>query len=268
MARKPSGFEAGVSGESPFARTAMLLGEAGLDRLAKACVAVFGLGGVGSYAAEALARCGVGRFLLVDADVVGPSNLNRQLVALQSTLGQPKAEVMRLRILDIQPGADVEILRLFYRPEAAEAVAWSGLDGIADAMDTVRAKVDLAVRAQRLGIPLVSCMGAGNRLDPTQFAVGDLFSTDGCPLCRAMRKKLRRQGVASLQVVYSREPPRAVPVLHARDEHSTARRPTPASISFVPAVAGMILASEVVRILLGGEPRRREEDGALARQEP
>jgi tRNA A37 threonylcarbamoyladenosine dehydratase len=175
---------------------------------------------------------------------------------------------MRRRILDIQPGAEVESLRLFYRPEAAESVAWSGLDAIADAMDTVRAKVDLAVQAQRRGIPLVSCMGAGNRLDPTQFAVGDLFETEGCPLCRAVRKKLRRHGVGQLRVVYSREPPREVPVLHARDEHTTARRPTPGSIAFVPSVAGMILAAEVVRLLLMKTDRSGEENAGLARRYP
>lgn len=243
--------------DAAFARTGLLLGTEALARLAAARVAVFGLGGVGSFAVEGLARCGVGHFTLVDHDVVGLSNLNRQLPALRSTVGRPKVDVMRERILDINPAAEVEGLRLFYRPEQAAEIDLSVFDCVADAIDTVRAKVDLAVRAQRCGVPLVSCMGMGNRTDPTGLAVGDLADTEMCPLCRAMRKKLRRQGVEHLRVVYSRETPVDVPKVRVEDGHCTAKRPTPGSVAFVPSVAGMVLASEVVRILLAGLPPLR-----------
>jgi tRNA A37 threonylcarbamoyladenosine dehydratase len=240
--------------DTPFARTGLLIGQKALARLSQARVAVFGLGGVGSFAVEGLARCGVGHFALVDHDAVGVSNLNRQLPALRSTLGRPKVDVMRDRIMDINPEARVDCLRLFYRPEQAAAIDLAAFDCVVDAIDTVRAKVDLAVRAQQCGVPIVSCMGAGNRTDPTQFAVGDLADTSICPLCRAMRKKLRRHGVEHLRVVYSRETPVDVPKVRAEDGHTTAKRPTPGSIAFVPSVAGMVLASEVVRILLDGLP--------------
>ena len=235
--------------DTPLSRTELLIGAEAVARLARARVAVFGLGGVGSFACEALARCGVGRFLLVDHDVVGVSNLNRQLLALHSTVGRPKVEVMRERILDINPAAEVATMQSFYRPESADEIPWTDLDCIADCIDTTRAKLDLARRAADLGLPIVSCMGMGNRLDPTRIRVGDLAETSGCPLCRAMRKKLRHLGIEHLRVVYSEEPPVAVAECRADDERTTAKRPTPGSISFVPSAGGMAMASEVVRLL-------------------
>lgn len=220
-------------------RTEQLLGADAVERLRTSRVALFGLGGVGSFTAEALARAGVGHLLLVDGDNVAPSNLNRQLVALHSTLGQPKADVMAARIRDISPAVRVDARRAFYLPENADDFDLAGFDYVIDAVDTVAAKVELAVRACAVGVPLVSCMGAGNKLDPARFEVADLFATSVCPLCKAMRKALKARGVTALTVVYSRETP------------AVACRP-PGSVSFVPAVAGLILAGVVIRALAAG----------------
>jgi len=237
-----------------FARTELLLGEQAVERLATAHVAIFGLGGVGSFAAEGLVRSAVGRLTLVDHDVVGETNLNRQAMALRSTIGQSKVVALRHRLLDINPEAVVNLREVFYRPELAQEFDFADFDYVIDAIDTVRAKVDLAVQAQRHGVRLISCMGMGNRIDPTQVRLGDLSQTDTCPLCRAMRKKLRRQGIESLPVVYSLETPLPVPKIRFEDERCSAKRPTPGSIVFVPATAGMALASAVVRGLLGLSP--------------
>ncbi len=240
---------------SPPSRTELLLGEAAVRRLASARVLLFGLGGVGSYAAEALARTGVGHLTLVDHDLVGPTNLNRQLGALHSTLGRPKVEVLRDRILDIRPGTAVETLRMFYRPEEAERIDFGAFDYVLDAIDTVRAKVDIVQRAFAAGVPVTCCMGMGNRLDPTAVRLGDLAETSVCPLCRAMRKKLRKAGIEHVRVVYSTETPVRVPEVHDNDEQTTAKRPTPGSVVFVPAVAGMALASDAIRHIIAGEGR-------------
>lgn len=239
---------------NPFCRTERLLGHAALDTLRRSRIAVFGIGGVGSYAAEALARSGIGHFLLVDADHVCPSNLNRQLIALHSTLGRPKVEVMADRIRDINPAAKVETRQTFYLPENADALDLSPFDYLVDAVDTVSAKVELAVRARQAGVPLISCMGAGNKLDPTRFEVADLFDTAVCPLCKVMRKELKSRGVAALKVVYSRE----APLTPREDAEQDAPAPgsgkigprSPGSVAFVPSVAGLILAGEVVRDLV------------------
>jgi len=220
-------------------RTEQLLGADAVERLRTSRVALFGLGGVGSFTAEALARAGVGHLLLVDGDNVAPRNLNRQLVALHSTLGQPKADVMAARIRDISPAVRVDARRAVYLPEHADDFDLAGFDYVIDAVDTVAAKVELAVRACAVGVPLVSCMGAGNKLDPARFEVADLFATSVCPLCKAMRKALKARGVTALTVVYSRETP------------AVACRP-PGSVSFVPAVAGLILAGVVIRALAAG----------------
>lgn len=238
----------------PFSRTERLLGPAALDTLRHSRVAVFGIGGVGSYAAEALARSAVGRFLLVDADLVCPTNLNRQIIALHSTLGRPKVEVMAERIHDINPVARVETRQTFYLPENADQTDLSAFDYVVDAIDTVSAKVELAVRAQQAGVPLISCMGAGNKLDPTRFEVADLFDTAVCPLCKVMRKELKERGVTALKVVYSREAP-LTPREDAAAEPAApgsgkSGRRMPGSIAFVPSVAGLILAGEVVRDLV------------------
>lgn len=226
-------------------RTARLIGEEAVNRLANCKIALFGVGGVGSFAAEALARAGVGFITLVDADEVAPSNLNRQLVALHSTLGQPKVEVMAQRIRDIRPETHVEPLQIFYLPENAEQIDLSRYDFILDAIDTVTAKVELIVRASQAGVPIASCMGAGNKLDPTQFRVEDLFKTSVCPLCKVMRKELKARGISRLPVVYSQEPPQK-PILDPAHPE-TSKKIAPGSISFVPPVAGMILASIALR---------------------
>ena len=231
------------------ARTEMLLGAAGLARLARARVAVFGLGGVGSYAAEALVRAGVGHFLLVDHDTIALSNLNRQLHATRRTVGQKKTEAMRARMLEINPDADIETVAEFYEPDRADEFLALPLDFIVDAVDTVTAKLSLAVEAARRDIPIASSMGAGNKLDPTRFEVADIYETSVCPLAKVMRRELKKRGVPRLRVVYSKEPPLPVP-----GPPDGGRRQTPGSVSFVPSVAGLILAGEVVRTLTGGTP--------------
>lgn len=241
--------------EERFCRTAMLIGEAGLVRLKTARVAVFGIGGVGSFAAEALARAGVGRLVLVDNDAVAASNINRQLAALCSTLGRSKAAVMKERIEDVNPAAEVEIVEEFFLPERAGLFFHGSYDYIVDAIDTVAGKVGLVMAAKERTIPIVSSMGAGNKLDPTKFEVADIYETSVCPLARVMRRELRSRGVEALKVVYSTEKPRRP--LFAVQEESAGRgeqvfsKQPPGSVSFVPSVAGLILASVVVRELAG-----------------
>ena len=223
-------------------RTEMLLGKEAMDRLRQARVAVFGVGGVGSYAAEALARAGIGQIDLIDKDVVEESNINRQLCALYSTVGRSKAEVMAERLRDINPGLKVRGIELFYLPETADRIPLEQYDYIADAVDNVTAKVDLAERAWRLSIPMISCMGAGNKLDAAAFEVADLFETSVCPLAKVMRRELKRRGVDALKVVYSKEEP---------IRPAGQGRFAPASVSFVPSVAGLILAGEMIKDLAG-----------------
>ena len=229
---------------SIFEREALLVGEDGVRKLSEKTVAVFGLGGVGSFVCEALARGGIGYLILVDNDTVAESNINRQLVALHSTLGKKKTEVAKARVLDINPGAKVETYEMFYMPDTAEKIDLSVCDFVVDAIDTVTAKLELAVRCDRLGVPCISCMGTGNRLDATKFCVTDINKTDTCRLARVMRRELRKRGVKKLKVVYSKaesKPPTPDP---------SKRKQTPGSISFVPPVAGMICAGEVIRSLL------------------
>ncbi len=247
---------------NPFSRAELLLGKAALDLLHRSRVAIFGIGGVGSYTVEALARTGVGHFTLVDDDLVCLTNINRQLIALHSTVGLPKAEVMAERVRDINPVAQVESFKTFYLPENADAFDLSRYDYVVDAVDTVSAKVELAVRARQAGVPLISCMGAGNKLDPARFEVADLFATSVCPLCKVMRKELKRRGVESLKVVYSRElpldgggNPLRPPTSDLRPPTSVPFRRIPGSVAFVPSVAGLILAGEVIRDLTAGTRR-------------
>lgn len=251
-------------------RSAALLGEEGLRRLAAAHVLVFGLGGVGGHAAEALARAGVGTLTLVDGDTVAPSNLNRQLVALHSTLGQPKVEVMRRRIADIAPACQVEARQLFYLPENADSLPFAGYDCIVDAVDTVSAKLCIIQRAEAAGVPVISCMGTGNRLDAGCLRLGDLAETQGCHLARVLRRELRRQGIEHVRVLYSTEPARAPLTTEGVEaaawdaggavtaDTQTAvppppvrKAPPPGSVSFVPSVAGLLIAGEVVRRIAG-----------------
>lgn len=241
----------------PFSRTRILIGDDPMLRLQKARVAVFGIGGVGSYCAEALARAGIGTLHLYDDDTVSESNLNRQLVALHSTLGRSKAAVMAQRVLDINPTCQVMAIPLFYLPENADQVDLSQYDYVVDAIDTVTAKLDLAARCSALQVNIISVMGSGNKYDPTAFRITDISKTEGCPLARVMRKELRRRGIHHLKVVYSSElahtpteeivPPEA-PEQSGRPE-STARKATPGSLSFVPAAAGLVAASAVIRDL-------------------
>ncbi len=223
-----------------FSRTGLLLGEEGVARLARAHVAVFGIGGVGGHCAEALARSGIGKFTLVDRDTVSLSNLNRQIVALHSTVGRLKTEVMRERILDINPEAEVRSAETFFLPENADSFDFSAFDYVVDAVDTVTAKVELVLRAFRAGCPIVSCMGAGNKLDPTRFEISDIYETSADPLARVMRRELRARGIPGLKVVWSREEPL-----------SSGGNRVPGSVAFVPSAAGLVLASAVVRDLAG-----------------
>lgn len=232
--------------DEQFSRSAALLGEAAIERLKKARVAVFGIGGVGGYVCEALARSGVGMLALFDRDMVSHSNLNRQIIALHSTIGRPKVEVMRERILDIHPTAIVETHQLFYTPENADTVDLSRFDFVADCIDTVSAKIELICRANAANVPIISAMGAGNKLDPTRFSVTDLAKTEGCPLARVMRYTLRKRGIVHLPVVFSPEPPAALQADVPEEEH---RRSAPASVAYVPSVAGLIMAGEIIHRL-------------------
>ena len=228
--------------ETLLCRTEMLLGREGMQKLAQAHVAVFGIGGVGSFAAEALVRSGIGAVTLVDKDTVSLSNCNRQLIATQKTVGRPKVEVMAERAREIRADVQVYPRREFFLPQSQD---WdfSQYSYIIDAVDTVSAKIELAVRAQAAGVPIISSMGAGNKLDPAAFRVADLYETSVCPLARVMRRELRRRGIAHMKVVYSTEPPRI----------SEDGGLVPGSVAFVPSVAGLMLAGAVVRELCGLE---------------
>ncbi len=237
-----------------FSRTELLLGCGHMERLYRSRVAVFGIGGVGGHAAEALARSGVGAIDLFDDDEVCLTNLNRQLVSAHSTLGRKKTDVMRERILDIAPECRVTVHPMFYLPENADTVDLTVYDYVIDAIDTVSAKIELAVRCDRLGVPLVSSMGAGNKLDPTAFEVSDLFKTSVDPLARVMRRELKARGVRRLRVAYSKEPPLTPEGESSGGRLDSARtggsrRSTPGSCAFVPPVVGLILAGEVIKNL-------------------
>lgn len=249
-----------------FSRTQLLLGKEGIDRLAEAKVAVFGIGGVGGYVVEALARSGVGSFVLVDDDKVCLTNLNRQIIATRSTVGKYKTDVMRDRILDINPQAQVEVRQCFYLPENADEFDFSGYSYVVDAVDTVTAKLDIIMRAKEAGVPVISSMGAGNKLDPTKFQVADIYDTTICPLARVMRRELRKRNVKNLKVVYSTEksirPLEDMSIscrtncicLPGAKHKCTERRDIPGSVAFVPSVAGLIIAGEVVKDLAGPLP--------------
>lgn len=250
-----------------FTRTEMLLGKEAMEKLAASRVAVFGIGGVGGYVCEALARSGVGAFDLIDNDKVCLSNLNRQIIALRSTLGRYKAEVMRERILEINPEAVARVYPLFFLPENAGEIPFCEYDYIVDAIDTVTAKLELAVRAKEYGIPVISSMGTGNKLDGSLFQVADIYETKVCPLAKVMRRELKKRGIERLKVVYSEEMPLtphspekepSLEKLPAETEDAALaeikkperKKAVPGSCAFVPPVAGMILAGEVVRDLI------------------
>lgn len=230
--------------DSRFSRTERIFGADGMEKLKNAHIAVFGVGGVGSYIAEALARSGVGHISLIDSDDVDITNLNRQIEALSDTVGKPKAEVMRERILQINPECEVTVHNCFFLPENSSEFDFTKYDHVADAVDTVTAKIELVMKAQREGVPIISCMGTGNKLCPAMLEVSDIYKTSVCPLARVMRQELKKRGVKRLKVVYSKEEP--IQAL-ASDEENAHRRNIPASAVFVPAAAGLIIASEIIK---------------------
>lgn len=244
-----------------FSRTRMLLGEEGIDKLQQSKVAIFGIGGVGGYVAEALARSGVGSFVLVDDDKVCLTNINRQIIALRSTVGKDKVDVMRERILDINPKAEVEVRKCFFLPENAHEFNFEEYSYVVDAVDTVTAKISIIMKAKEMKVPVISCMGAGNKLDPTALKVADIYKTSMCPLAKVMRHELKKRGVRKLKVVYSTEQPkrpvedmanscRTHCVCPPGAKHKcTERRDIPGSVAFVPSVAGLIIAGEVIKDL-------------------
>jgi len=222
--------------EEQFSRTVGLLGEEAVAHLKNCHVAVFGVGGVGGFAAEALVRTGIGKMDIIDKDTVCESNLNRQIIALHSTIGRDKVDVMKERMLDINPNVVVNAHKCFFLPETRSLFDFSQYDYIVDAVDTVTAKLELVMAAEEVGVPIISSMGAGNKLDPTAFEVADIYKTSVCPLARVMRRELKKRNVKHLKVVYSKEEP-------------VVRRETPASAAFVPSVAGLIIAGEVIKDL-------------------
>lgn len=242
-------------------RTALLLGRQGVQKLQNAHVILFGVGGVGGYVAEALARAGVGRLTLVDDDRVAESNLNRQIIALTSTLGQPKAEAAARRVQSINPACRVTPVSLFYLPETACQLPLEGADYVVDAVDTVSAKLEIIGRARAAGVPVISCMGTGNKLHPELLQLSVLEKTQGCPLARVMRRECRARGYKNVPVVFSPEPPLTPrPEIAAQSaaepgaiRPGAPKRQTPGSVSFVPGAAGLILAGKVVRDLVGLE---------------
>ena len=240
-----------------FSRTELLLGKPAMERLAGCRVAVFGIGGVGGYVCEALARSGVGALDLIDDDKVCLSNINRQIIATNKTVGQYKTDVMKERILDINPDAKVNTYRCFFLPENASDFPFDKYDYVVDAIDTVTAKIELVKQCQNSGVPIISSMGAGNKLDPTKFRVADIYKTQMDPLAKVMRRELKKRGIKKLKVVYSEEEP-IVPDADSAENQVDAgtarqgskRRSTPGSTAFVPSVAGLIIAGEVIKDLI------------------
>lgn len=230
--------------DSRFSRTERIFGADGMEKLKKSHIAVFGVGGVGSYIAEGLARSGVGHIDLIDSDDVDITNLNRQIEALTDTVGRPKAAVMKERILQINPECNVTVHECFFLPDNSDSFDFTKYDYIADAVDTVTAKIELVMKASREGTPIISSMGTGNKLCPTMLEVSDIYKTSVCPLARVMRQELKKRGVKKLKVVYSKEEP--IQAL-ASNEENAHRRSIPASAVFVPATAGLIIASEIVK---------------------
>ena len=234
-----------------FIRTALLIGEDNIEKLQNTHVAVFGIGGVGGHVVEGLARAGIGKFDLIDNDVVALSNVNRQLIATSDTIGKSKVEVMKQRILSIQPNAEVTTHQCFFLPENKEQFDFSGYDYVVDAIDTVTGKLCIIEECKKAGTNVISCMGTGNKLDPTRLEVADISKTSVCPLAKVMRKELKNRGIYHLKVVYSKEPALTPKTELLSEEEKGSRRAIPGSVSFVPSVAGLILAGEVVKDICG-----------------
>ena len=235
-----------------FSRTEILLGEEAMERLYRARVAVFGVGGVGGYAVEALARCGIGQLDLCDSDTVSVSNINRQILATHSTVGKLKVDVAKARILDINPNCVVRTYPFFYLPDTADRFDFSRYDYIVDAIDTVTGKLALVERAHAAGTPIICSMGTGNKLDPAAFQVTDISRTSMCPLARVIRKELKKRGISHVKVVYSQEEA-LTPAVDPEELERTGKRQIPGSVAFVPGAAGLILAGEVIRDLIRAE---------------
>ncbi len=246
-----------------FSRTELMLGQEGMKALENARVAVFGIGGVGGYTVEALARSGIGSLDLIDDDKVCLTNINRQIIATRKTVGKYKVDVMKERVLEINPGIEVHTHQCFYSAETADQFDFTQYDYVVDAIDTVSAKIEMILRAQNKNIPIISCMGAGNKLDPTRFEVADIYETSICPLAKVMRRELKKRGVDKLKVVYSKEPARK-PLEDmsisckshcicppGAERKCTTRRQIPGSNGFVPSVAGLIIAGEVIKDICG-----------------
>lgn len=245
-----------------FSRTELLIGEDGLEKLKNSKVAIFGIGGVGSFAVEGLVRAGVGKLVLIDDDCVCLTNINRQIIATHKTVGRPKVDVMKERILEINPKAEVTTFQQFYLPDTAEKLIFDDYDYIIDAIDTVTGKIDLVIKGKERNIPVISSMGTGNKLDPTRLEVTDIKKTSMCPLAKVMRKELRKRGIKSLKVLYSKEIPLSPTEAEGAScatscicpsgttRKCTTRRQIPGSISFVPSVAGLIIAGEVVKDII------------------
>lgn len=230
-----------------FSRTELLIGKENIEKLNKSKVAIFGIGGVGSFVVEGLARAGIGNFVLIDHDIVSETNINRQIIATTKTIGMSKVEVARERILEINPDAKVEIIKEFFMPDSKKILD-NSIDYIVDAIDTVTAKIELVQRANKLNIPIISSMGTGNKLDPTRFEVTDIYKTSVCPLAKVMRKELKQRGIKKLKVLYSKEEPIKIKQISSQNQET--KKQVPGSISFVPSVAGLIIAGEVVKNLI------------------
>ena len=240
------------SGINQFSRTALLLGNEGLSKLQKSRVIIFGVGGVGGYVAEALARSGVGAIDLVDKDSVSLTNINRQIIALHSTIGRDKVDVMKERILDINPDCRVSAHKCFFLPETKDNFNFSEYDYVVDAVDTVKAKIQIIAQAKEASVPVISSMGAGNKLDPSQFEISDIHKTSVCPLARVVRQECKKRGIKNVKVLYSKESP-VLPILSAEEKEKAELKGNglaPGSIAFVPSVAGLIIAGEVIRDLV------------------
>ena len=231
-----------------FSRTELLIGKEGIEKLGKSKVAIFGIGGVGSYAVEALARSGVENFVLIDNDKVSLTNINRQLIATHKTIGEYKVDVAKQRILEINPNANITIYKEFFMPESSNDILDNTINYIVDCIDTVTSKIELVERANKLNIPIISSMGTGNKLDPTKFEVTDIYKTSVCPLAKVMRKELKVRNIKKLKVVYSKEEP--IKINEYKEEEKKPGKQIPGSVAFVPSVAGLIIAGEVIKDIL------------------
>lgn len=235
-------------GLNQFSRTELLVGKKGIDKIQKVKVAIFGIGGVGSFVTEGLVRAGVKKFVLIDNDKVCLTNLNRQIIATRKTIGQYKVDVMKERILEINPDAEVEIYKEFFMPGSNLNIIKKDLDYVVDCIDTVTAKIEIVVQCKNLNIPIISAMGTGNKLDPSKLEITDIYKTNICPLAKVMRKELRKRNIDSLKVIYSKEEPiKPYNIPGCEGEH---KKQTPGSVSFVPSVAGLTIAGEIIRNII------------------